>query len=46
MLTEFQKKLEDISDEEIYDLLEEGEEYANVKANEKLFSVQRAFHLR
>jgi len=35
-----------ISDEEIYQLLEEGEEYANQVANQKLLEVQKAVGLR
>lgn len=46
LLTDFQTKLETISDEQILDLLVKGEEYANKVANAKLFEVQKAFHLR
>lgn len=46
MLTDFQKKLDEIPDEEVYELLEDGEEYANQVANAKLFKVQEAFRLR
>lgn len=45
-LTKFQAKMEEISDEQIYDLLVEGEKYANEVANAKLLEAQRAFHLR
>ena len=46
MLEVFQGKLNDISDDEILDLLEEGEEYANEVANKKLLEVQKAVGLR
>ena len=46
MLTEFQAKLATISDEEVYELLENGEKYANHVANAKLLEVQKAFGLR
>jgi tryptophanyl-tRNA synthetase len=46
MLTVFQTKMEQISDEQVLALLEEGEEYANEKANAKLLEVQKAFGLR
>lgn len=46
MLTDFQAKLASISDEQIYELLEEGEEYANEVAGKKLLEVQKAFRLR
>lgn len=46
MLTGFQKKLEQISDDEVYDLLKTGEKYANKKANAKLLKLQKAFQLR
>ena len=46
MLTEFQTRLKDVSDDLVYALLETGEEYANKKANAKLLEVQRAFKLR
>ncbi len=46
MLTDFQAKMADISDEEVYQLLKEGEMYANEVANEKLLEVQEAFGLR
>ncbi|MBR0479726.1 tryptophan--tRNA ligase [Candidatus Saccharibacteria bacterium] len=46
MLTEFQEKLAKISDAEVYDLLEEGEFYANTVAKKKLEEVQKAFRLR
>ena len=46
MLTIFQDRLSQISDEEVYELLEKGEKYANEKANAKLFEVQKVFGLR
>lgn len=46
MLTEFQAKMAEISDDQIFGLLEDGEEYANEVANAKLLEVQKAFHLR
>ena len=46
MLTVFQGKLAEISDEQVYELLEAGEKYANEVANAKLLEVQKAFHLR
>lgn len=46
MLSIFQEKLATISDEEVYELLEAGERYANEVANKKLLEVQKAFHLR
>lgn len=46
MLTDFQAKLADISDERVYQLLEEGEKYANEIANAKLLEVQKAVGLR
>ena len=46
MLTVFQEKLAAISDEQVYELLEQGEKYANRVANTKLLEVQKAFHLR
>lgn len=46
MLAEFQANLETISDEQIIDLLEKGEVYANEVANAKLHEVQQAFRLR
>ena len=46
MLTEFQTKLAEIKDEQVLDLLEVGETYANEKANAKLLEVQKAFGLR
>jgi tryptophanyl-tRNA synthetase len=45
-LEEFQKKVAQISDEEVYRILEVGEKYANEVANRKLFEVQKAFKLR
>ena len=46
MLSDFQEKLAKISDEEVYELLEDGERYANKVANAKLLEVQKAFGLR
>ena len=46
MLTEFQMRLAEISDEQIYELLEVGEKYANGAANTKLLEVQKAVGLR
>lgn len=46
MLTEFQAKLAKITDEEVYELLETGEKYANKLANAKLAKLQKAFQLR
>ncbi len=46
MLTEFHEKLNKITDEEVYALMETGEKYANKKANTKLLKLQKAFQLR
>lgn len=46
MLMDFQARLAEISDEEVYDLLETGEKYANELANAKLLKLQKAFQLR
>ena len=46
MLSEFQAKLSQISDEEVFALLEKGEKYANEVANAKLLEAQKAFKLR
>ena len=46
MLTVFQARLAKISDEQVYELLEAGERYANGVANAKLLDVQKAFKLR
>lgn len=46
MLVDFQAKLAEISDEQVYKLLEKGEKYANEAANAKLLEAQKAFHLR
>ena len=46
MLADFQEKLAKISDEQVYELLEKGEKYANEVANAKLLEVQKAFQLR
>lgn len=45
-LETFQNRLATISDEQILNLLAEGEIYANQVANTKLHAVQTAFHLR
>jgi len=45
-LEDFQTNLDKISDQEIMDLLESGESYANDVANNKLYQVQQAFGLR
>lgn len=45
-LEEFQRKLATISDQEIIDLLETGESYANEVANAKLYQAQKVFCLR
>ncbi len=46
LLTDFQAKLTEISDEQVYELLESGEKYANEVANAKLLEVQKAVGLR
>lgn len=46
ILTDFQQKLAEVSDQTILDLLEKGEAYANDVANQKLLAVQKAFNLR
>ena len=46
MLTDFQERLERISDDDVYMLLGKGEKYANEVANRKLAEVQKAFCLR
>ncbi|MBR5647721.1 tryptophan--tRNA ligase [Candidatus Saccharibacteria bacterium] len=46
MLADFQEKSAKISDEQVYELLEKGEKYANEVANAKLLEVQKAFQLR
>ena len=46
MLENFQKRLAEIPDEEVYALFEQGEAYANEVANRKLTEVQKAFGLR
>lgn len=45
-LGEFQRKLAGVGDDEVIDLLEKGEAYANEVANHKLHKVQKAFCLR
>ena len=46
MLAEFHDKLNNISNSEVFELMEKGEKYANKKANAKLFELQRVFQLR
>lgn len=46
MLIDSQKRILEISDEDILKLLESGEEYANKVANQKLLEAQKAVHLR
>lgn len=46
MLEEFQQKMAQIPDQTVIDLLETGEEYANRKANQKLWAAQEAIGLR
>lgn len=46
MLVDFQKKMAEISNEDVLKLFEDGEKYANEKANTKLLEVQKAFNLR
>ena len=46
MLTDFQAKLDNISNEQVYELLEIGEDYANEVADAKLLEVQKEIHLR
>lgn len=46
MLADFQERLAKISDEEVYQLMETGEKYANKLANAKLLKLQKAFELR
>ena len=46
MLSEFQNRLTDITDEQVIALFEAGEEYANQVANAKLHEVQATFGLR
>lgn len=46
MLEDFQKRLNDITDEQVYALFEEGERYANEVAEKKLREVQQVFGLR
>ncbi len=45
-LGEFQRKLAGVGDDEVIDLLEKGEAYANEVANHKLHRAQKAFCLR
>ena len=45
-LAEFQAKMAEISDEQVYELLDKGEKYANKVANAKLLEAQKAFRLR
>ncbi|MBR2766826.1 tryptophan--tRNA ligase [Candidatus Saccharibacteria bacterium] len=46
MLADFQARLAKITDEEVYELMETGEKYANKLANAKLLKLQKAFELR
>ena len=46
MLTEFQSRLSGITDQQVLELFEKGESYANNVANAKLFEAQKAFGLR
>lgn len=46
LLEDFQKKVAEISDEEVLSLLERGEKYANEVANKKLLEAQKAVGLR
>lgn len=46
LLSEFQAKLAEISDEQVLELLESGEKYANEVANKKLLEVQKVYNLR
>ena len=46
MLESFQARLAEIDDEEVFDLLESGEVYANDVANQKLYEVQKLVGLR
>ena len=45
-LTDFQSRVENISDRQILDILEKGESYANQTANTKLHKVQKLIGLR
>ena len=45
-LADFQSRLNQFSDQQIIQLLEQGEAYANQVANAKLLAVQKAIHLR
>lgn len=46
MLEEFQARVAEVSDAQVYELLEAGEKYANEVAGAKLLEVQRAVGLR
>ena len=46
MLAEFQSRLSGITDQQVLELFEKGESYANNVANAKLFEAQKAFGLR
>ncbi|MBO7657329.1 tryptophan--tRNA ligase [Candidatus Saccharibacteria bacterium] len=46
LLVEFQRRMTEISDDEVLRLLSEGEKYANEVANAKLLEVQKAVGLR
>lgn len=45
-LTEFQSKIDQTSDEDVFKILEDGEEYARKIAGDTLLRAQKAFHLR
>ena len=45
-LADFQSRLNQFSDQQIIQLLEQGEAYANQVANAKLLAIQKAIHLR
>ena len=46
LLAEFQARFNEVSDEDVMKLLEDGEKYANEIANKKLLEAQKAFGLR
>ena len=46
MLKDFQAKFDQVSESQVYELLEKGEKYANDLANRKLHEVQKVFGLR
>ena len=45
-LENFQEEMSAIPDEMVYELLENGEVYANEVADKKLLELQKAFNLR